>query len=180
MWTIMPLSAASCEQGASPSLSQGCRNITPLWQFICSEMRTALSCSRWFWAVLNIFWNNIIGLHSATESFPSRVPFLRFSIISSVVFTYDVISVPFTQLLFHIGSEHILGMHIRAKFRRLQASARSTWLVRLTWGPATLGVMSSCFSDASSRHRTMSDLVPSFSFPLAVTDCGHGWFSLEK
>ena len=26
----MPLSAASCEQGASPSLSQGCRNITPL------------------------------------------------------------------------------------------------------------------------------------------------------
>ena len=26
----MPLSAASCEQGASPSLSQGCRNMTPL------------------------------------------------------------------------------------------------------------------------------------------------------
>ena len=26
----MPLSAASCEQGATPSLSQGCRNITPL------------------------------------------------------------------------------------------------------------------------------------------------------
>ena len=28
--TIMPLSAASCEQGACPSLSQGCRNITQL------------------------------------------------------------------------------------------------------------------------------------------------------
>ena len=94
-------------------------------------MRTALSCSRWLWAILHIFWNCIIGLYSATDPFPSRVPSLHFLIISSVVFTHDVISVSFTQLLFHIWSEHILGMHIRAEFRRLQASARTTWLIRL-------------------------------------------------
>ena len=35
---------------------------------------------------------------------------------------------------------------------------------------STLRVMSSCFSDASSMHRIMSDLVPSFSFPLADSD----------
>ena len=45
---------------------------------------------------------------------------------------------------------------------------------------STLGVMSSGFSGASPRHRTMSDLVPSFSFPLADSDGGHGRFSLEK
>ena len=39
---------------------------------------------------------------------------------------------------------------------------------------STLGVMSSCFSGASSTHRTMSDLVPSLSFPLADSDGGHG------
>ena len=33
---------------------------------------------------------------------------------------------------------------------------------------STLGVM------ASSRHRTMSDLGPSLSFPLADSDGGHG------
>ena len=39
---------------------------------------------------------------------------------------------------------------------------------------STLGVMSSCFSGASSRYRTMSDLVPSLSFPMADSDGGHG------
>ena len=39
---------------------------------------------------------------------------------------------------------------------------------------STLGVTSSCFSGASYRHRTMSDLVPSLSFPLVDSDGGHG------
>ena len=39
---------------------------------------------------------------------------------------------------------------------------------------STLWVMSSYFSGASSRHRTISDLVPSLSFPLADSDGGHG------
>ena len=37
-----------------------------------------------------------------------------------------------------------------------------------------LGVMSSCFSGASSRHQTMSDSGPRLSFPLADSDEGHG------
>ena len=40
---------------------------------------------------------------------------------------------------------------------------------------STLGLCHlSCFSGASSRHRTMSDLVPSLSFLLAASDGGHG------
>ena len=135
----MPLYAASCEQGASPSLSQGCRNITQVnclsvyivTIYMCENANSAVLFS----LILSSsphFWNCIIELHSATDSFPYRVPCLRFSIISSVVFTHDVISVPFTQLPFHIGSEHILGMHTRAELRRLQASPRTTWLVHLT------------------------------------------------
>ena len=38
---------------------------------------------------------------------------------------------------------------------------------------STLGVMSSGFSGASSRLRTMSDLVPNVSIPLADSDDGH-------
>ena len=41
---------------------------------------------------------------------------------------------------------------------------------------STLWVMSSYFSGASSRHRTMSDLGPSLSLPLADSDGGHGSF----
>ena len=45
---------------------------------------------------------------------------------------------------------------------------------------STIGVVSSWFSGASSRHRTMSDLVSSLSFPLADSDGGHGGFLSEK
>ena len=38
----------------------------------------------------------------------------------------------------------------------------------------TSTLVSSCSSGASSMHRTMSDLVPSFSFPLTDSDGGHG------
>ena len=41
---------------------------------------------------------------------------------------------------------------------------------------STLWVMSSYFSGASSRHRTMSNLGPSLSLPLADSDGGHGSF----
>ena len=60
------------------------------------------------------------------------------------------------------------------------ASFRTQNMAGSNMTTSTLGVMSSCFSDSSSRHRTMSDLVPSFSFHLADSDGGHGWFSLEK
>ena len=45
--------------------------------------------------------------------------------------------------------------------------------VRSNMTTSTLGVMSSGFSGASSRHRTMSDLAPSLSFPQADSDGGH-------
>ena len=35
-------------------------------------------------------------------------------------------------------------------------------------------LVSSCSSVASSRHRTMSDLVPSLSYPLTASDGGYG------
>ena len=38
----------------------------------------------------------------------------------------------------------------------------------------TTSMVSSCSSGASSRHRTMSDLVPNLSFPLTDSDGGHG------
>ena len=44
----------------------------------------------------------------------------------------------------------------------------------MTTSTSTLGVMLSCFSGPSCRHRTMSDKVPSLSFPLADSDGGLG------
>ena len=38
----------------------------------------------------------------------------------------------------------------------------------------TSTLVSSCSSGASSRHRTMSELVPSLSFHLTDSDGGHG------
>ena len=56
------------------------------------------------------------------------------------------------------------GHMIRRKFQRLQASARHK--MALPSNTTTSTLLSSCSSGASSRHRTMSDLVPSLSFPL--------------
>ena len=86
----MPLSASSCEQGASPSLSLGWRKIASLSiaQMICLSvdnvtiymLRNANSAVSFSLILSNSphFWNYIIGLYSATDSFPPRVPCLRF------------------------------------------------------------------------------------------------------
>ena len=88
MWAIMPLSASSCEQGASPSLC--CRKIASLSiaQMTCLTvdnvtiyiLRNANSAVSFSLIMNNSphFWNCIIGLYSATDSFPSRVQCLRF------------------------------------------------------------------------------------------------------
>ena len=90
MWAIMPLSASSCEQRASPSLSLGCRKIAKLSiaQMTCLTvdnvtiymLRNANSAVSFSLILSNSphFWNCIIGLYSGTDSFPSRVPCLRF------------------------------------------------------------------------------------------------------
>ena len=112
---IMPLSASSCEQRASPSLSLGFRKIAPLsiaqMTYLTIDnvtiymLRNANSAVSFSLILSNSphFWNCIIGFYSATDSFPSRVPCLRFQRIWSVVVPHDVNSVYFTQLMFHIG-----------------------------------------------------------------------------
>ena len=85
-----PLSASSYEQGASPSLSLGCRKIASLSiaQMTCLSVDNVTIYMLWnanssvSFSLILInsphFWNCIIGLYSATDSFPSRVPCLRF------------------------------------------------------------------------------------------------------
>ena len=184
MWTIIPLYAASCEQGASPSLSQGCRNSTPLSiaQVNCLSvdivtiymLRNANSAVLFSLILSNsphFLESCIIGLYSATDSFPSRVPWPFNNIVCSFHTRHFC-------ALYPVAVPHRVGTHPgHAYSRRVPAAtgftthnmAGSSNMTR-----STLGVMSSGFSDASSRHRTMSDLVPSFSFPLADTDGGHG------
>ncbi len=80
----------------------------------------------------------------------------------------------FTQLIV----PHRVGTHPGHAYSRIvpEAAGFSTHNMagRSSMTTSTLGVMSSCFSGASSRHRTMSNLVPSLSFPLADSDGGHG------
>ena len=144
----MPLSAASCEQGASPSLSQGCRNITLLSiaQVTCLSVDIVT-----IYMLRNALLNNIVC------SFHTRRHFC---------------------VLYPVAAPHRVGTHPgHAYSRRVPAAAGFS--THNMAGPSnmttsTLGVMSSCFSDASSMLRTMPDLVPSFSFPLADSDGGHG------
>ena len=81
-------------------------------------------------------------------------------------------------VLYPVAVPHRVGTHPgNAYSRRVPAAAGLTThnLASPSYmTPSTLGVMPSYFSGASSRHRTMSDLVPSFNFPLAVSDGGHG------
>ena len=67
-----------------------------------------------------------------------------------------------------VESHH--GHMIFRKFQRLQASYKMASPCNTT----TSTLVSSCSSGSSSRHRTMSDLVSSFSFPLTDSDGGHG------
>ena len=60
------------------------------------------------------------------------------------------------------------------------AAGFSTYKMASPSNTTTSTLVSSCSSGASSRHRTMSGLVPSWSFPLTDSDGGHGWFSWEK
>ena len=92
MWTITRLSASSCEQGASPSMSIGCRKMTSL-----SIVQITLSV-------------DIVTIYLPTQC------------QSCVLYPVDV-----THM---VGTHH--GHMIRRKFRRLQALARTRWLVRVT------------------------------------------------
>ena len=87
-------------------------------------------------------------------------------------------AVLFSLIMSIAAVPHRVGTHPgHAYSRSVPAAARlSTHNMagRSNMTTSTLGVMPSCFSGASSMHRTMSDFVPSFSFPLADSDGGHG------
>ena len=81
-------------------------------------------------------------------------------------------------VIYPVAVPHRVGTHPGHAYSR-KVPAAASFRTHNMAGPSnmttsTLGVMSSCFSGASSRHRTMSDLVPSLSFPLVDTDGGHG------
>ena len=81
-------------------------------------------------------------------------------------------------VLYPVAVPHRVGTHPAHAYSRIVPAAAGfsthNMAGQSNMTTSTLGVMSSCFSDASSMHRTMSDLVPSFSFPLADSDGGHG------
>ena len=54
------------------------------------------------------------------------------------------------------------------------AAGLSTYKMVSPYNTTTSTLVSTCFSGASSMHRTMSDLVPSLNFPLTDSDGGHG------
>ena len=54
------------------------------------------------------------------------------------------------------------------------AAGFSTYKMASLSNTTTSTLASSCYSGTSSRHRTMSNLVPSLSFPLTDSDGGHG------
>ena len=110
----------------------------------------------------------------ATDACPSLVPCLLFkkNLVCSCSMRRQLCA------LYPVDVPHRVGTHHgHAYWRRVPAAAGFT--THNMAGPSnmttsTLWVMSSCFSGASSRHRTMSDLVPSLSFPQAVSGGGHG------
>ena len=54
------------------------------------------------------------------------------------------------------------------------AAGFSTYKMASPSNTKTSTLVSCCFFGASSRHRTMSDLVPCLSFPLTDSDGGYG------
>ena len=142
--TIMRLSASSCEQGLVPHCPLVADKVHP-----CLECRW-LACQLRSWRFLAqkreqlclvlvnseklcpFFRNCIIGLHSATNSFPSHFPRLRFQGIMPVIVPHHVDSLCFIQLMLYVRKEGKHSGHIPGKFWLLLASACARWQVRLT------------------------------------------------
>ena len=81
-------------------------------------------------------------------------------------------------VLYPVDVPHRVGTHPGHAYSRKVPEAAGFSTHNMA-GPSdmttsTLGVMSSCFSEASSSHQTISDMVPSLSFPLADSDGGYG------
>ena len=164
MWAIMPLSASSCEQGASPSLSLGCRKIASLSiaQMTCLSvdnvtiymLRNAnsavsfsliLSNSTHF---LELYYWALLG-----------DGFISLSCSVFALFTNLVCSCLTRRqfcVLYPVDVLHRVGTHPGHSYSRKVPEAAGFSMYNMA-GPSNmttsmLGVMSSCFSGASSRH----------------------------
>ena len=186
MWAIMPLSASSCEQGASPSLSLGCRKIASL----SIAQMTCLSVDNVTIYMLRNA-NSAVSFSLILSNSPHFLElhywallgdgFISLSCSVFALLKNLVCSCPTRRqlcVLYPVDVPHRVGTHPGHAYSRKVPEAAGFSTHNMA-GPSnmttsTLGVMSSCFSGASSRHRTMSDLVPSLSFPLADSDGGHG------
>ena len=163
----MRLPVSSCEQEASPSLSIGCRQITSLSrvQMTCLSVEIVTICLPTFselhyWAPLgDEFLSLSFPAFSLSRNLACSCPTPR---LVSVLYPADALRTERTHPV------HILAA---AGFSMCTMAGPSNTTT------STLGVMSSCSSMEPSRHRTMSDLVPSLSSPLSDSVGGHGWFS---
>ena len=186
MWAIMPLSASSCEQGASLSLSLGCRKIASL---SIAQMTCLTVDNVTIYMLRNA--NSDVSLSLILSNSPHFLElhhwallgdgFISLSCSVFVLLKNLVCSCPTRcQLcvLYPVDVPHRVGTHPGHAYSR-KVPETAGFSTHNMAGPSnmttsTLGVMSSCFSGAFSRHRTMSDLVLSLSFPLVDSDGGHG------
>ena len=87
-------------------------------------------------------------------------------------------SIIYICVIYPVDVTHMVGTHHGHNYNDSQkVSAAAGFSSNKMASPSnttTSTLVSSCSSGASSRHRTMSDLVPSLSFPLTDSDGGHG------
>ena len=174
MWAIMPLSASSCEQGASPSLSLGCRKIASLSiaQMICFSvdnvtiymLRNANSAVSFSLILSNS--PHFFELHYWTLRLSDGIISSSCSVLALLKNLVCSCPTPTRRnfcVLYPVDVPHRVGTHPgHASSRKVPEDAGFS--THNMAGPSnmttsTLGVLSSCFSGASSRHRTISDLV---------------------
>ena len=187
-WTTRPLFASSCEQVASPSMPLGSRTMTTLSivQMTCLSFDIVT-----IYLIRNA--NNVVLLqrvslilsncpHCLEHHYWARLGDGFICLACPVIGLSKnlVCSCP-TQLqvcvLYAVDVPHRYRNISWAYSRKVQAAAifrTHNMLGQTDTITSTLGVMSSCSSVASSRHRTMSELMPSLSFPLADSHGGHG------
>ena len=173
----MPLSASSCEQGASPSLSLGCRKMA---SFSIAQMTCLSFDNVTIYMLRNA--NSAVSFSLILSNSPHFLElhywallgdgFISLSCSVFALLKNLVCSCPTRRqlcVLYPVDVPNRVGTHPGHAYSHKVPDAAGFSTHNMA-GPSnmatsTLGVMSSCFSGASSRYRTMSDLVPSLSFP---------------
>ena len=140
MWTIMSLSAASCEQGVSPSISKCCRNITPLSiaQVTCLsfDIVTIYMFRNANGAVLfSLIMSNsphFLELHYWAllgDGFIS-LSYSVFALLNNIVCNFHTRR--HFCVIYPVAVPHRVGTHPEHAYSRRVPAAHTKWLVRLT------------------------------------------------